>query len=60
MDVYNEKLLGGGIAASQERMKMHWDIKPEAAAKCIKCGKCEKLCTQHIPIMERLDEISHM
>lgn len=30
------------------------------ASDCIACGKCEELCTQKIPIIERLKEISHM
>ena len=28
------------------------------ASDCIKCGKCEKICPQHINIRERLEEIS--
>ncbi|MFZ5968950.1 MAG: aldo/keto reductase [Bacillota bacterium] len=24
---------------------------------CIRCGKCEKICTQHLPIMGRIDEL---
>ncbi len=32
------------------------DFKAEIA-KCIQCGKCEEVCTQHIDIMSRFDEI---
>ena len=60
MDVYNIKLLNGDDDGCRERMKMHWNIKAEEAAKCIKCGQCEGLCTQHLPIMDRLEEISAM
>lgn len=28
------------------------------AADCIKCGKCEKVCPQHLKIRELLDEVS--
>ena len=28
------------------------------AADCIKCGKCEKVCPQHLPIRELLEKVS--
>lgn len=55
MDAYNEKLLGGDIAG---RLNWHWSLPAAQAGECINCGKCETLCTQHLPIMERLNEIS--
>lgn len=55
MDAYNEKLLGNDM---YNRINYHWHIPVEMAAECIKCGKCEKLCTQHLPIINRLGEIS--
>lgn len=55
MDSYNEKLLGNDIL---DRLKYHWNIPASDAAECIKCGKCERLCTQHLPIIERLGEIA--
>lgn len=54
MDAYNEKLLGHDM---KSRLKNHWCIPVSKAAECIRCGKCEKLCTQHLPIMDRLQEI---
>lgn len=29
------------------------------AKDCIKCGRCEQECTQHLPIIKRLEEIAH-
>ncbi len=63
MDSFNLHLLGDTEKGDTEktvlnRMKMHWGVKQEEAAKCIACGKCEKLCTQHLPIIDRLNMIS--
>jgi len=55
MDAYNMKLFGNDMV---DRLNGHWRLKPEQAADCIACGKCEKLCTQHLPIVKRLDEIA--
>lgn len=55
MDTYNEKILGNKMS---DRLLWHWGMPASAAAECIKCGKCEKLCTQHLPIVERLAEIA--
>jgi predicted aldo/keto reductase-like oxidoreductase len=55
MDAYNEKILGNSVTS---RLKGHWGISNQLAAECIKCGQCETLCTQHLPIIERLEEIA--
>lgn len=60
MDSYNQYILTGKKEQIQERLDMHWDIPKEKAAECIACGKCERQCTQHLPIIERLKEISEM
>lgn len=60
MDAYNIKILANGDKACLDRLKMHWGIAAEPTKECINCNKCEKLCTQHLPIMERLAEISKM
>jgi uncharacterized protein len=33
-------------------------MAPDVAAECLKCGQCEKACTQHLPIIERLAAIA--
>ncbi len=60
MDSYNEKLLSGNDQAIVDRLDGHWCIPVEKAGECIACHKCEKLCTQHLPIVERLKEIAAM
>lgn len=55
MDAYNLHIFGKDMAG---RLKGHWGIPASKAAECIKCGQCEDLCTQHLPIMDRLAEIA--
>jgi len=55
MDSYNEKILGHRIL---DRLQWHWGIPASKAAECTKCGQCETLCTQHLPIIDRLEEIA--
>jgi len=57
MDSYNQILLNGDAV---DRMLYHWGVTPSDSANCIACGKCETLCTQHLPIIERLKEISEI
>jgi predicted aldo/keto reductase-like oxidoreductase len=58
MEAYNHKKLYGTDKALLERLSWHWDLKPEEAGKCTGCGQCEKLCTQHLPIVERMADIA--
>ena len=55
MDAYNEQILGNSLSG---RLTGHWGISNKLAAECIRCGQCEALCTQHLPIMDRLEEIA--
>jgi hypothetical protein len=59
MDAYNQKLLDKfAHDAIANRLKWHWNLDKSGAAKCTSCGKCEKACTQHIDIINRLKEIA--
>ena len=60
MDGYNQKLLSGDTALVPTRLRIQWELKPEQAAACIGCGSCEKKCTQHLPIIERMREIASL
>lgn len=66
MDAYNMKILSDSQDVKAEgnsimdRLKWHWGMPASLAGECIKCGKCEKLCTQHLPIIERLSEIAQL
>lgn len=56
MDGYNHKILGENMI---DRVNYHWGLSTDQAKKCIGCNKCEKLCTQHLPIVARLKEIAN-
>jgi predicted aldo/keto reductase-like oxidoreductase len=58
MDSYNMYLLSNDKEKIAQRLNMHWGIGKEEAAKCIACGQCESMCTQHLPIIKRLEEIA--
>jgi len=60
MDAYNQKILSAPDDKDPigERLHWHWSLDRQIAGKCIACGQCEKACTQHINIIERLKEIA--
>ena len=61
LDSYNMYILSNGEDKPiLDRLKNHWGISSELAAKCIACGQCEPLCTQKLPIIERLAHIAQI
>ncbi len=59
MDAYNMRILKGSKPEHiANRLKLHWGLTSVAAEECTACGACEKACTQHLPIIERLEEIA--
>jgi predicted aldo/keto reductase-like oxidoreductase len=60
MDAYNMKILEDKPDSIKNRLAWHWDLSPDAAAACEKCGDCEGRCTQHLPIRERLEAIASL
>lgn len=60
MDTYNQKILAteGDKDPIGNRLRWHWELDRSVAGKCTACGQCEKACTQHINIIERLKEIA--
>ncbi len=58
LDSYNQLILtNGNCQAVLDRYRMHWNITPQQAKECIRCGACEERCTQHLPIIQRLQEL---
>ncbi|MDR3207055.1 MAG: aldo/keto reductase [Oscillospiraceae bacterium] len=58
LESYNDYILKGSYDAIGQRLRDHWGITAEKAADCVQCGQCETLCTQKLPIMQRLAEIA--
>jgi uncharacterized protein len=59
MDTYNMMLLEG-TGSALDRLKMHWDLVAKDAGRCDGCGHCESVCTQNLPIIERLRQIKQL
>jgi len=59
MEAYNHKILEKEKKDPiGDRLRWHWRVDRSLTAKCTACGQCEKACTQHINIIERLKEIA--
>ncbi|HDP34466.1 MAG TPA: aldo/keto reductase [Candidatus Hydrogenedentes bacterium] len=58
MEAYNCGLVEGMEKAIQ-RLHYHWNASDVSAllAPCTQCRACEDACTQHLPILERFEEM---
>jgi uncharacterized protein len=45
------------IQDMRNRLKYYWGASILELDKCIKCRECERACTQHLPILERFQEL---
>lgn len=59
MDAYNKYVLFKDPGKMIDQIKWNWGILHEGhyIDHCTECGLCEKLCTQKLPIIERLKDI---
>ena len=41
------------------RLRWHWSLLKERDffEQCTECGACEAVCTQHLPIIDRIKEV---
>ena len=39
------------------RIKWHWGSSVDVLDRCTSCRKCEMACTQHLPILERFEDL---
>jgi len=61
MGAYNEYVLSGRDEAHfHEWRKMFYGVYPFETAPCIKCGRCESKCTQHLPIIHRIQVMNEI
>jgi predicted aldo/keto reductase-like oxidoreductase len=60
LEAYNAALMARphDISEVDYRLRDHWGLTAAAAKGCIECGICEKLCTQKLPVIDRLREIA--
>ncbi len=60
MSAYNYKVLEDE-KAMKSFLQWHWELDedaPKLSDTCTQCGSCQERCTQHLPIVERLEEIA--
>ncbi len=60
MFAYNQKIMGNGDQGVLNQFNWHFSMDPRESRKCIGCKKCEQLCTQKLPIVERIKDIQRI
>ncbi len=64
MQFYNEKLIASKTEEElieQVDFQHNWGLlvdRTASAGDCVQCGKCQEACTQHLNIIERLEEVA--
>jgi predicted aldo/keto reductase-like oxidoreductase len=60
MEALNQYKITGKIAAGIDRMRYHWglDVTVDYSAKCTKCGRCVRACTQKLDIVNQLESMA--
>jgi predicted aldo/keto reductase-like oxidoreductase len=58
MEAYNHGMLRG-MDRARSHMRYHWNSPDVEAllADCTQCHLCEEVCTQHLPILDRFEEL---
>lgn len=59
METYNSFMFHRKAERALGWLKANWDVDIDTHGpdKCVECGRCEELCTQKLPIMERLKDL---
>jgi hypothetical protein len=61
MGSYNEYILTNKNEKHfHDWRKMFYGAYPFETVDCIKCGRCESVCTQHLPIIRRIEAINEI
>lgn len=58
MLAYNHKIFTSDKTRAINELRWHWGMDVSQASKCIACELCETACTQHLNIIERLEEMA--
>ena len=54
-----EEILTKHPEAEFVQLQINYADRENPASDCIKCGKCEKVCPQHIPIRKELVRVTN-
>jgi predicted aldo/keto reductase-like oxidoreductase len=59
MEAFNHTLLEGSDSV-YARLRWHWAVPITELDRCTRCRRCEKACTQHLPILERMAQLKEL